>query len=174
MFRAALMLLAAAVAGAAPAPPPFDWSRTRTWLQVGGWSPFTEQQAEFLATHYDIIGLGGTFGGGPHSGEVMEAATARQLKQHNNATKVLIYRNSQISMDMLQSDEEFEANPEWWLRNGWVSGWVCSGVSLVLVSSAADTLGCASIASLRRQQPFGKQATPFVPSSNVPWGGGGW
>ena len=93
----------------------WDWSRTHTWMEfnIRG-KRMTPYQAEFAATHYDIIGIGGTFDGGPNSGEVTQAAAAKQLKQFNKNIKVLIYRNSNVVLEgELQSDLEFQAHPEW-------------------------------------------------------------
>jgi hypothetical protein len=107
---------AAAVAAAAPAR--WDWSRTRTWMEVSNYAPMTDAEARFAATHYDIIGIGGTFGSEPHHGEAAQAAAAKQLKLHNANVTVLIYRNSNLVIDgQLQSDLVFDAHPEWLLRN---------------------------------------------------------
>ena len=63
----------------------WDWSRTHTWMEFnirnGVMSP---ARANFAADHYDMIGIGGTFDGGPQSGEVTQAAAAKQLKQLNS------------------------------------------------------------------------------------------
>ena len=78
----------------------WDWSRTHTWMEFNIRNGvMTSEQAQFAATHYDIIGIGGTFDGGPHSGEVTQAAAAMQLKQYNSAVRTLIYRNSGTSTE---------------------------------------------------------------------------
>jgi hypothetical protein len=117
------LILVAAAAGAAHVQAhgsdDWDWSRTHTWVMfnIRG-QRMTPYQAEFMATHYDIVGIGGTFDGGPHSGEVEQAAAAKQLKQYNDKVKVLIYRNSNLVIDgELQSDLEFDSHPEWILQN---------------------------------------------------------
>lgn len=73
----------------------WDWSRTHTWMEfnIRG-KQMTPYQAQFAANHYDIIGIGGTFDGGPHSGEVTQAAAAKQLKNYNEKIKVVVYRHS--------------------------------------------------------------------------------
>lgn len=75
-------------------------------------------QAQWAAKHYDIIGIGGTFDGGPHSGEVTQAAAAMQLKRANPNVTTLIYRNSNVVIvGELQSDLEFVQHPEWTLHD---------------------------------------------------------
>ena len=57
---AAVLIMHLHTAGAgAGAGGSWDWSRTRTWMEVSNYVPMTASQAEFAATHYDIIGLGG-------------------------------------------------------------------------------------------------------------------
>lgn len=87
-------------------------------MEVSNYVPMTDAEARFAATHYDIIGIGGTFGSPPHHGEAAQAAAAKQLKLHNANVTVLIYRNSNLVIDgQLQSDLVFDAHPEWLLRN---------------------------------------------------------
>ena len=87
-------------------------------MEVSNYAPMTDAEARFAATHYDIIGIGGTFGSEPHHGEAAQAAAAKQLKLHNANVTVLIYRNSNLVIDgQLQSDLVFDAHPEWLLRN---------------------------------------------------------
>ena len=94
LLSARHMILCLTVAGsgaaAAAAPPRWDWSRTRTWMEVSNYVPMTDAEARFAATHYDIIGIGGTFGSPPHHGEAAQAAAAKQLKLHNANVTVLI------------------------------------------------------------------------------------
>ena len=47
----------------------------------------------------DIIGIGGTFGGGPNTGEAAQAAAAKHLKQYNSKVVILIYRNTNVVID---------------------------------------------------------------------------
>jgi hypothetical protein len=80
----------------------------------------TDVEANFLVSHYDIIGLGGTFGV-KGKAEVMQAATAKQLKsaaaaQGNDQLKVIIYRNSEVMINESQADVEFNSHPEWRLK----------------------------------------------------------
>ena len=65
-----------------------------------------------------MVGVGGTFDGGPHSGEVTQAAAAMQIKSYSNKVVTLIYRNSNVVIEgELESDLEFQAHPEWILQN---------------------------------------------------------
>ena len=68
----------------------------RTWMEISNYVPMTAADAKFAATHYDIIGIGGTFGSGANGGEVAQAAAAKQLKQYNSKVVVLIYRNTEV------------------------------------------------------------------------------
>eukprot|EP00729_Bicosta_minor_P013734 gene13734-9718_t len=97
----------------------WDWSRTHTWMLVNiRGSRMSPYQAQFSATNYDIVGVGGIFDGKPNSGEVTQAAAAMQLKQINPNVTVLIYRNSGIVIEgELDSDLEFAAHPEWILQD---------------------------------------------------------
>jgi hypothetical protein len=105
----------------------WDWSRTRTWALVGQNDYLTNEQANFLATHYDIIGLGGAFGYGDPSSkpglpvneyELGEAAAAKQLKDINPDVKIIVYRNSQLYIgEAFACGKTFEAHPEWTLKN---------------------------------------------------------
>eukprot|EP00051_Salpingoeca_urceolata_P004156 m.63078 g.63078 ORF g.63078 m.63078 type:complete len:438 (-) comp13419_c0_seq2:17-1330(-) len=95
----------------------WDWSRTHTWAEFGSYANLTAEQAEFVATHYDIVGFGGNFGHA-HAGEIGQAEAVRQLKSYRNSTKVLLYRNSIVSITGdLAADAIFQAHPEWWLRD---------------------------------------------------------
>ena len=108
----------ATAAAATAASASWDWSRTRTWMEISNYSPMTAAEARFAATHYDIIGIGGTFGGKPNSGEAAQAAAAKLLKLYNPKVVVLIYRNTNLVIDgQLRSDLEFKAHPGWVLRN---------------------------------------------------------
>eukprot|EP00912_Choanoflagellata_sp_UC4_P001670 UC4_evm7s1059 len=97
----------------------WNWSRTRTWMEFNiRNAAMTEYQAKFAATHYDIIGIGGTFDGGPYSGEKTQAAAAKKLKSYNSAVRTLIYRNSDVVIvGELNSDREFQSHPEWIVTN---------------------------------------------------------
>lgn len=96
----------------------WDWSRTQTWALVNKNAPFTIYEANFSATHYDIVGVGGTFGGAPNSGEVMQAAGIADLKKYNKNVKTLIYRNTDVNINgQLAADKQFLAHPEWILRD---------------------------------------------------------
>jgi hypothetical protein len=87
-------------------------------MEISNYSPMTAEQAQFAATHYDIIGIGGTFGSAKNEGEAAQAAAAKLLKRFNSKVKVLIYRNTNLVIDgQLESDLVFKAHPEWVLRN---------------------------------------------------------
>ena len=117
--------------GAGTAADDWDWSYTHSWSLVntngrmGAAGLLTDYEAKFLATHNDIVGVGGTFGeaaGGVPvvyaHGEAAQAAAAKQLKSYNPNVKVIIYRNSGINIDgQLQACKEFDNHPEWLLRN---------------------------------------------------------
>ena len=121
----------AATLGAGTAADDWDWSYTHSWSlintngRMGVAGLLTGDEAKFLATNNDIVGVGGTFGeasGGVPvvyaHGEVAQAAAAKQLKSYNPNLKVIIYRNSGINIDgQLQACKEFDAHPEWLLRN---------------------------------------------------------
>jgi hypothetical protein len=120
----------------------------------------TPYQAEFAAMHYDIIGIGGTFDGGPNSGEVTQAAAAMQLKKFNKNIKILIYRNSNVVIGgELQSDLEFQAHPEWILQNASGSPLYNNGKTQPFINftnAAAREWWVNSTVSAITQQPNGK------------------
>jgi len=96
----------------------WDWSRTRTWLLYSSGPELTEAQARFAATHFDIIGPGGADETVPNSGEVTQAAAAAHLKRYNPNVIITIYRNTNLVIEgELHSDLEFQAHPEWMLRD---------------------------------------------------------
>jgi hypothetical protein len=121
--------MSTATLGAGTSVDDWDWSYTHSWGLVntngrtGASGLLTEYEAKFLANNNDIVGVGGTFGessgeGVYAHGEAAQAAAAKQLKSYNPNVKVIIYRNSGINIDgQLQACKEFDAHPEWLLRN---------------------------------------------------------
>lgn len=107
------------VDGMALSRPRVEWNRTQTWALIGWTEYLTVAQATFLATHYDLIGLGGNFGAPmEYADELGEAAAAKQLKEINPDLKVIIYRNSQVYISKaLAAGRVFEQHPEWRLHN---------------------------------------------------------
>ena len=96
----------------------WDWSRTRTWAEYNMGRMMTASEAEFVATHYDVVGLGGIFGAHLNTAEVVQAAAAAQLKSFNKKLKVIIYRNSDLDLGFAEKASlEFRRHPEWLLRS---------------------------------------------------------
>ena len=175
---------ATAALGAGSAADDWDWSYTHSWGLVntngrhGAAGVLTDYEANFLANNNDIVGVGGTFGEacGPGvyaHGEAAQAAAAKQLKSHNPNVKVIIYRNSDINIDgQLQACKEFDAHPEWLLRNttGGVVGtqqwydFTAPGMSDWWINSTIDALTdiCKQARHVFRGRP---NPDPVKPSS---------
>ncbi len=77
---------------------PFTWDKVPVWAGVGKEYDFTEQELDFLASHYSLIFLEKNQG----FSQYKDAATGfieacRQIKKRNPSVKVLFYWNALIS-----------------------------------------------------------------------------
>lgn len=121
---AALLALAACAAttvtvAADTRPHLHDWSRAQTWVEFSFSTRPTDAQIAFVANHYDLVGVGACLQALNMTAEETFAETAKRLKAANPTVTVLWYQNSQVSISgpCYAADAEFEAHPQWWVRN---------------------------------------------------------
>lgn len=102
---------------AADVMPSFSWDRVPLNIHFGKReADLTEAEIAFIAKHSNLIALEKSHGAGPHgSTEAGIADTARRIRKHNPAAKVLFYFNAFINWGGYEAFKTYR--PEWTLRN---------------------------------------------------------
>ncbi len=99
--------------------PAFTWDRVPVAAHLGKPSGhFTEQEAQFLATHFPIVTIEKTQSmRTPAKGERAIYRAARLIKRFNPKTKVLFYWNGFLAYPMYDAHKTFIQHPEWALND---------------------------------------------------------
>jgi len=99
--------------------PQFSWDRIPLTAHMGKLSgSFTDEEAQFLATHFPLIVIEKTQGVRVEKHvEKPSYEAARQLKKYNPDTKVLFYLNTFIAYPMYDAHQAFIDHPEWTLKD---------------------------------------------------------
>jgi hypothetical protein len=116
----AVISLLSALAGAEHATPQ-NWAHSWDTAILSqfidyGYSTLTNDEAAFVATHYQGASFEKCTGPGPT--EVNVWATAAQIKAINPAFKAVFYWDmDQFALHCYSAYNDFMANPSWWLRD---------------------------------------------------------
>jgi hypothetical protein len=161
------LIIAGALASAV-AVAPQNWAHSwDTALQSQfidfGYTVLTDEQAAFVATHYQIASFEKCTGPGPTEPDVW--SDAARIKAINPSFKAMFYWDvDQGALSCYNAHAEFMANPSWWLRDD--HGHVVNGSTnqpVMDYTNAEGVLNACAIFGGMLPAAYGTSAHSLIP-----------
>jgi len=114
----ASVALAAAAAAEEPDRPPFSWDTVPLYAHFGDVNGMTDEDVEFVASHYDFITLEKAHGrakyGDTETGTIADVA---RIKAINPDAKILFYWNLLLDYPLYSVSDKREDNASWFIHS---------------------------------------------------------